>query len=234
LTPLRVSRSRDRRRWLLHGLAASALIALGVGIGSRIATPPGGSSTSVSPSAAARSVEPPTKAERTTEPPRSPTGAVTAAASAVQLLDGPSLLDPARIRLLVDHIAASNARASLARAYGEGAMEVRTRLAVDSVPAPAVILRSALAGYRIESYKPSAATVAIWRVGIVGSGASVQPQQSWRTETVSLVWEQGWKVNAFASTPGPTPPLPQSPDATATGHLFTDIPRFITFSGALP
>jgi hypothetical protein len=233
VTPLRVSnRSRDRRRWLLHGLAALALVALGIGIGSRIATPR--SRTSVSPSTSPRPVEPPTAATRNARPARTPAGAVTAAASAVQLLDGPALLDSVRIRRLVDRIAASSARASLARAYGEGAAEVRTRLAVDSVPAPVVILRSALAGYHIESYKPSAATVAIWRVGIVGSGASVQPQQSWRTETVSLIWEHGWKVTSFASTPGPTPPLPQSPDATATGDLFTDIPRFTTFSHALP
>ena len=71
-------------------------------------------------------------------------------------------------------------------------------------------------------------------MGIVGSGASLQPQQSWRTETVSLIWEHGWKVTSFASTPGPTPPLPQSPDATATGDLFADIPRFTAFSHALP
>lgn len=233
MTPLHVSnRSIDRRRWLLHGLAALALVALGIGIGSRIAAPR--NSASAGPSAAPRSLEPPTKSTRKTESARTPTSAVTAAASAVQLLDGPALLDSVRIRRLVDRIAASSARASLARAYGEGAAEVRARLAVDSVPTPVVILRSALAGYRIESYNPSAATIAIWRVGIVGSGASVQPQQSWRTETVSLIWEHGWKVTSFASTPGPTPPLPQSPDATATGDLFTDIPRFTAFSHALP
>jgi hypothetical protein len=233
LTPLRISnRSMDRRRWLLHGLAAVALVALGIGIGSRIATPR--NSASVSPGTSPQPIAPPTKARRKTEPARTPAGAVTAAASAVQLLDGPALVDSIRIRRLVHRIAASSARASLTRAYEEGAAEVRTRLAVDSVPAPVVILRSALAGYRLESYKPSAATVAIWRVGIVGSGASVQPQQSWRTETVSLIWEHGWKVTSFASTPGPTPPLPQSPDATATGDLFTDIPPFTAFSHALP
>jgi hypothetical protein len=231
--PLRVSnRSQNRRRWLLHGLAALALVALGIGIGSRIATPR--SSTSTSPSTSPRPVGPPTKTMREANRTRTPAGAVTAAASAVELLDGPALLDSVRIRRLIERIAASSARSSLARAYGEGATEVRSRLAVDSVPAPVVILRSALAGYRLESYKPSAATVAIWRVGIVGSGASVQPQQSWRTETVSLIWEHGWKVTSLASTPGPTPPLPQSPDATATGDLFTEIPRFTAFSHAQP
>jgi hypothetical protein len=74
----------------------------------------------------------------------------------------------------------------------------------------------------------------IWRVGIVGSGATVQPQQSWRTETVSLVRESGdWKVAAFASEPGPTPPL-TAPAPSTVGDLFTSIPRFEEFSRSEP
>jgi hypothetical protein len=234
LTPLRVSRaSQDRRRsWLWQALAALALVALGIGIGSRIAAPRGSNPAAVTTTVAQAEV--PAKPTRATRSTRTQSGAVAAAASAVELLDGPALLDSARIRRLVNRIAASSARTSLARAYAQGAVEVRTRLAVDSVPAPVVILRSALAGYRVESYTRAAATVAIWRVGIVGSGASVQPQQSWRTETVSLVWEHGWKVTSFASAPGPTPPLPQTADATTIGDLFAEIPRFTAFSHAEP
>jgi hypothetical protein len=234
LTPLRVSRASPERRrlWLWQGLAALALVALGVGIGSRIAAPRGSRPAAATTTAA--QAETPAKPTRPTRSTRTEGGAVAAAASAVELLDGPALLDSARIRRLVDRIAASSARTALARAYAQGAVEVRARLAVDSVPAPVVILRSALAGYRIESYTPSTATVAIWRVGIVGSGASVQPQQSWRTETVSLVWERGWKVTSFASAPGPTPPLPPTADAATTGDLFAEIPRFTAFSHAEP
>jgi hypothetical protein len=233
VTPRRVSGgSSSRRRWLWQGVAALALVALGIAIGSRIAAPGRGRSASPPPPAAP--AEAPTKAARDALPMRTEEGAVAAAASAVDLLDGPALLDSTRIRRLVDRIAASSARNELARAYAQGAAEVRTRLAVDSAPPPVVILRSALAGYRIDSYSPSAATVAIWRVGIVGSGASVQPQQSWRTQTVSLIWEHGWKVTAFASAPGPTPPLPQPTNTTATGDLFTEIPRFTAFSHAVP
>lgn len=208
-------------------------MALGIAIGSRIAAPGGGRSASP-PSSSAVPAEPPAKATRDVQPTRTEEGAVTAAASAVELLDGPALLDSSQIRRLVDRIAASSARNALARAYTQGAAEVRMRLAVDSAPPPVVILRSALAGYRIDGYSPSSATVAVWRVGIVGSGASVQPQQSWRTETVSLVWEHGWKVTSFASTAGPTPPLPRPTDATAPGDLFTEIPRFTAFLHAVP
>jgi hypothetical protein len=220
------------RRWLLYGTAALALLALGIGIGSRIATP--GRGTSPRPatgSAIPRSRTPPPPRAR---PARTQEGAVAAAASAVELLDGPALLDATRIRRLVGRIAAASARSTLERAYVQGAVEVRARLAVDSVPAPVVILRSALVGYRVDSYTPSSAEVAIWRVGIVGSGASIEPQQSWRTETVSLVWEHGWKVTSFASTAGPTPPLPQAAEPSRPGHLFAEIPRFEPFTHALP
>jgi hypothetical protein len=231
LTPLRVNRARQVRRgsWLWYGIAALALVALGIGIGGRIAAPGRNNPTTSTPAAAHTQV--PAKPRL---PARTESAAVAAAASAVELLDGPALLDSTRIRRLVDRIAAASARASLARAYAQGAVEVRTRLAVDAVPAPVVILRSALAGYRVEDYTRSAATVAIWRVGIVGSGASVQPQQSWRTETVSLLWEHGWRVTSFASAPGPTPPLLQPADATTTGDLFAEIPRFTAFSHANP
>jgi hypothetical protein len=234
VTPRRISGgSSSRRHWLWQGVAALALVALGIAIGSRIAAPGGGRAASPPPSSV-MPAEPPAKATRNAEPTRTEEGAIAAAASAVELLDGPALLDSSRIRRLIDRIAASSARNALARAYAQGAAEVRTRLAVDSAPSPVVILRSALAGYRIDSYSLSEATVAIWRVGIVGSGASVQPQQSWRTETVSLVWEHGWKVTSFASTPGPTPPLPQATDTTATADLFAEIPRYTAFSHAVP
>jgi len=98
-----------------------------------------------------------------------------------------------------------------------------------------IVLRSVRVGYRVERFSRDQATVAIWYVGIVGSGATVQPQQSWRTQLVSLVWEDGaWKVSSFASSPGPTPPLSTSDIAQAPGELFTAIPRFEEFERAEP
>jgi hypothetical protein len=214
----------------LLAVAAAALVGLGVGIGSRIAAPRTSSSvtTVVTPSPESSGAKPglaaPTEA-----------GAIAAAAEAVTVLDGPALLNPSRIRRLVDRLAASSKRDVLVQAYEQGAVEARARLGADTVPAPVVILRSALLGYRLLGFSASAATVAVWRVGIVGSGATVQPQQAWRTETVSLVWEHhGWKVTSFSSAAGPTPPLPEASQASAAGDLFTEIPRFREFSRALP
>jgi hypothetical protein len=210
------------------------LVAVGIAIGSRIAAPneTGTTTTVVGPSPPAGPTPARSKPTRSV---RTAAGAVAAASASVELLDGPALLDSIRIRRLVDRLAASKARDGLARAYQQGATQARARLAADSVPTPVVILRAALVGYRIDSFTPSAATVAVWRVGIVGSGATVPPQQSWRTETVSLVWERGaWKVAAFASAPGPTPPLPTVAGATAASDLFAEIPRFKEFSRAVP
>jgi len=231
VAPVRLGNSQPRRRrWALLAVAAAALVALGIGIGSRIAAPRTSRSvkTVVNPSREPAGTKPATAA-------RTEAGAVAAAAETVKLLDGPALLNSARIRALVDRLAASSARDVLARAYEQGAAEARTRLGADTVPAPVVILRSALVGYRLLSFSPSAATVAVWRVGIIGSGATIQPQQAWRTETVSLVWEHGtWRVASFSSAVGPTPPLPTAAQASATGDLFTEIPRFREFSRALP
>jgi hypothetical protein len=227
----RRSNASNSRRWALWILGAAALVVLGVAIGSRIAAP----NRSAATTTVVRSAQP------TGPPPGRPTGtrteagAVAAAARSVDLLDRAALLDANRIGQLVDQLAAASAREGLTRAYEQGAAEARARLGTDSVPAPVVILRSALVGYRVDSFSRSEATVAVWRVGIVGSGAALQPQQAWRTETVSLLWEAGgWKVTSFASAPGPTPPLPPTTTATGPGELFREIPRFREFSDVLP
>lgn len=112
-------------------------------------------------------------------------------------------------------------------------MQVREQLALGTTPEPVVIVRAAPVGYRVEQFTRDAATISVWRVGIVGSGATVEPQQSWRTETVSLVWERGaWKIAALRSSPGPTPPLATA--AASESELFASIPRFEEFGAAVP
>ena len=221
-----------RRRWALRALGAAALVAVGIAIGTRIAGP---KQTEAITTVTRAAPSPETPTMPATHDERTPAGAVAAAATSVQLLDGPALLDSARVQRIVDGLAALSARGALARAYAQGAAQARSKLGVDSVPAPVVILRAAPVGYRIESFSRAAATVDIWCVGVVGSGATVQPQQSWRTETVSLVWERGaWKVAAFASSAGPTPPLTASTATTTANDLFTEVPRFKEFSRELP
>ena len=162
-------------------------------------------------------------------------GAVTAAAHAVTAFDGDVLLEPARLRSVVTRIASRGSRLQLIAAFAEASAQTRAKLGADTAPRPVIVLRSVPVGYRVERYSSAEATIAVWYVGIVGSGATVQPQQSWRTQLVSLVWEAGaWKVSSFASSPGPTPPLSTVETAYAPGDLFAAIPRFAEFKRAEP
>jgi hypothetical protein len=228
LPPVRAYAPR-RRRLATAGVAV-ALVAIGVAIGSRLTAP---REKVASPATVTVTSSSPTPSAPTAEPTRA--SAVTAAATYVTELDGSILLDSTRLRAVVNRIASAQARPSLVTAYEQAAAQARERLSLGTVPTPVVILRAAPVGYRVDSYSPRSATISIWRVGIIGSGASVDPQQSWATETVTLVWESGrWKVAGFSSSPGPTPPLPTGAAATPRGELFRTVPGLEEFASAAP
>ena len=225
-----------RRSWIALGFGAVLLFAIGMAIGRQRDAP----EASSPPTATVTVTEAtPARPSRTTHKPagfaRTREGAVTAAAAYVDSLDGRVLLDPTALSRRISEIASSEAREGLVRAYVAAAEQARKQLGVGSLPEPVVILRASPVGYRVDRFTPVAATVAIWRVGIVGSGATAAPQQSWRTETVSLVWEdKTWKVAALGSETGPTPPLPGSAATSEAGELFTAIPEFEEFARESP
>ena len=218
-------------------LAVVSLLVLGLAIGSRIAR----RQTVAEPTTVTITTSSGDKAApgNSTSPAlvgfqRTREGAVTAASAYVSELDGSAILDSSRLRRVVRTIAATSAQSQLATAYAQVAAQAKQQLGVDTFPRPVLLLRAAPIGYRVDRFDRFSARVSIWRVGIVGSGATVDPQQSWRTETVSLVWERGdWKVESFASSPGPTPPLKTSV-ADQPGYLFKAIPRFEEFTRADP
>lgn len=52
------------------------------------------------------------------------------------------------------------------------------------------------------------ARVEVWSVLVVASPDVGVPRQAWRTVTIDLSWEDGdWRVDGWATTPGPTPAL---------------------------
>lgn len=214
-------------------LAALTLLALGAVIGSRVASrqaPAVASAAAVDDAADPRPTRP-----RAASSTRTRTGAVRAAARSITAFAGDVLLEPARLRAVVTGVASRASRPQLLAAFNEASAQTRAKLGADTVPKPMIVLRSFPVGYRVERYSPDEATVSVWYVGIVGSGATVQPQQSWRTQVVELVWEVGaWKVSSFASSPGPTPPLSSGEVAQEPGDLFTAMPRFQEFERAEP
>jgi hypothetical protein len=161
--------------------------------------------------------------------------AIAAAAASITAFNGNVLLEPARLEAVVLRIASAESRAQLTAAFEQASAQTRAKLEAGTVPEPVIVLRSVPIGYRVERLSGGHATIAVWYVGIVGSGATVQPQQSWRTEVVSLVWENhAWRVTSFESSAGPTPPLSTSAIPGTAGELFTAIPRFEAFTRAEP
>jgi hypothetical protein len=229
--PVDVVAAREHRlhwRRVAAAAGAVALVLIGIAIGSRVAAPQEKNAAPATVTVTSSAATPPV-------PTASPThaSAVRAAAKYVTELDGSALLDPAHVRAVVDTIASAQARPGLVAAYEQAARQARTQLGLGTVPAPVVILRATPVGYRVDSYGVQRATISIWRVGIIGSGASVDPQQSWATETVTLVWQSGdWKVSGLSSSPGPTPPLSTSGAPTSSGDLFRTVPNFKEFPNA--
>lgn len=232
-----IARDPERRRpnaIVVAALAGFVLLALGTALGSRIAA-----QDEISP-ADHVSTAPNTlaNAARRQSPPSSTptrTAAVAAASRSITAFDGDVLVDPVRLRAVVANVASLAARSQLIEAFAEANAQIRAKLGADTTPQPVIVLRSVPVGYRIERFSLDEATIAIWYVGIVASGATVDPQQSWRTQLVSLVWERrAWKVSSFESSPGPTPPLSTAEIPQDPTELFVAIPRFEAFEHAEP
>lgn len=231
-----VSGRRARIPLLAISLTALAILAVGIVISSRLGDRKA-SSTGLAQPALRDAQTPSASSRRGSDPPvqHSQAGAVAAAAAAVTAFDGTVLLNSGTLRATIDRIASSGSTASLREAFEQAGARLRDQLGADTVPKPVVLLRTFAIGYRLERYSPDRATVAVWNVGVVGSGATVQPQQSWRTQHVSLVWEHGaWKVAGFESERGPTPPLMNAEAADSAAELFTRIPQFEGFHRATP
>ena len=229
------SENRGSRRILAWVAAALALLAIGIAIGSRIASPESTPRTADTASVATESHRPTPNRPTSAPTARTRGGAVAAAALSITAFDGDVLLHPVRLRAVVGRIASASSRERLVEVFTQASAQTRAKLGADTVPQPVIVLRSVPIGYRVEQFSTGKATVAVWYVGIVGSGATVEPQQSWRTQIVSLVWERGtWKVSAFESSPGPTPPLSTAEPAQPPGDLFATIPRFQEFERAEP
>ena len=211
------------------GVAALALLGIGIAIGTHIVAPRGSSVVQATVTVPASVSTPGPAVVASPRPTR--TGAVAAAAHAITAFNGDVLLQPSRLPQIVARVASAESRVQLTAAFEQASAQTRAKLGAGTVPAPVIVLRSVPVGYRLEHFSDGRATVAVWYVGIVGSGATVQPQQSWRTEVVSLIWENGsWKVSAFRSADGPTPPLSSAEIPATPGQLFAAIPRYDEFS----
>lgn len=78
--------------------------------------------------------------------------------------------------------------------------------------------------YDVVEYTSDAATIKVWGLTVIFPPDG-QPEQSWVTGTLRLVWLDDWRMNGGSSSAGPTPFVLKSPEEldwhTISG--FTDI-----------
>lgn len=161
---------------------------------------------------------------------RSEAGAVSAAAAFVT--SGQMLLD-------VDPLAAEKAVRAMAAAETADAQVVETlaKLAAarDALREGTGRIRYAQAvlAWRLDSYSPTRARVAVWNVGVLSRTGIAPPQASWATSTFDLVWERGdWRLRSETIAAGPAPVLDNSGPPATSDELDDALDGFTDFRGA--
>lgn len=226
----------SRARFVALGLAALALLAIGTILGRTLrgSASPHAATTTVTvriPSPTTPTSRPRTGSSAST---RTSAGAVAAAGADLIALGGDSVLDPTKLSTTLDEIASRSARADLQAAYTQAGSGLRTKFGLSGEPKPVVIVRTVPLGYHVESFTQKRAVVSVWTLAVLGSGATFDPVASWRTQTVTLVWEDGWKVASFGSANGPTPGLAAGQAPSAPADLFTSIPTMREYADVAP
>ena len=224
-------RRPPRRRVPLVG-AALLLLALGLAIG-RI-TGSGGDSTAAERAARTGPLiqsAPQAPVERgptATGPTRE--GAARAAARALSSLADPLLLDSrAARRAVVAHIAPPGYRAELNPLF-DRTYEYLAGVLGASVRRGEVVLQMTPLGYRIESFSPPRATVAVWQLTLLATPerASIA---AWSTSRAELAWSgERWSVERFGvDTPGPVPSVSAPTAPTESGEFVAAARGFSPF-----
>lgn len=73
---------------------------------------------------------------------------------------------------------------------------------------------------RVLKGKASRVRVQAWTLLVIGAPGVGVPRQAWRTVTLDVVWERGdWRIDAWSSTPGPTPVLDELSDTASLEEL---------------
>ena len=160
---------------------------------------------------------------------RTPDGAVAAAASFV--CNGQALLDmdPLSAEQAIRQISSSSTVDRQVADTLAKLQAARTQLAGGT---GTTVYRQAAIAWRIDSFTPDRATVAIWDVGVLSRDGSAPPQASWAISRFELVWERGdWKVLDEAIAPGPAPILDNSAAPATAAQLASALTGFADFGG---
>ena len=114
-------------------------------------------------------------------------------------------------RQIVNAVTTGSLRAELERSLPATATAIEKRLRGSR---SATVFEGWPLGFRVESFEPSRATVAIWHLDVGASSALGLMTTQYTTTTYELRWiENSWRIAAAESVAGPTPPPPSAPSA---------------------
>lgn len=133
-------------------------------------------------------------------------GAAAAAVSHLGVLPGLVEADAAeRERVLAELSAPGSAGVAERMLEGLATLDRAVAEARAALPGARVLVREVPVSYTVAAHDSSRARVAVWSVGVVLIEGRTDAREVWSTNTVELVWADGWKVWAWSRAPGPVP-----------------------------
>lgn len=139
----------------------------------------------------------------------SPAGTAEAATTYLGLLATTAAGDSNDARARVSAMTTGSLRAELEHGLPVLARALRARLA--STEATAAFEGWPL-GYRVTSFSPARATVAVWHLDLAASSTLGLMTSDYLTTTYEVRWLAGtWRIDRASNVPGPTPPAPNAP-----------------------
>lgn len=123
---------------------------------------------------------------------------------------------------MIGVLASTRYAPSLIRSSATQLAEVLGDLGTAGITPTSVMFRELVLTATIEDYTANRAVVRVWSVVVAGAPDRGAPRQLWRTVTVELVWESDdWRIDAWSSTPGPTPALATNAPVASLDDLAT-------------
>jgi hypothetical protein len=155
--------------------------------------------------------------------PLGPDGARAAAVSAVGLTGEIAKSGFITRGDMIDTLATRGFASDLALATEHQLADLAEALGEIEVLPPAIVWTEVPLTVRVVDEGHGTARVEVWSVLVVASPDVGVPRQAWRTVTLDMVWEHDdWKVDAWDTTPGPTPALAAAA-AVSNGREVADV-----------
>jgi hypothetical protein len=154
-------------------------------------------------------------------------GAVAAAAAFVCTGQAILSMDPLSVEDAVRQMATTS---TADQQVADTLAKLRTARGALAEGTGATVYRQAAVAWRVESFTPDRARIAIWSVGVLARDGVAPPQAGWATSTFDLVWERNdWKVEREVIVPGPAPILDNSAAPATANQLISTLQGFTDF-----